>query len=211
MDTTSKRTEKEQQWQLMANHFAHVTDKLGKGIDTGIMDTVIVLNLLSIHTSQSCEGHLEWGTGSPWVDIRTPGLQEEERRFQEAMKEAQQQREQGQLSKEEIKRLFEEAHRQRKAFKQKYLEERKKAISYLAAFYEGRVVPYDRRLIICGSGLGTGRIESQGADFQEVTPLEIRLQKLQEYQEEMQAFTAFLKDTWFSIDEGDAGFADELT
>src|SRR5260370_12997633 len=106
MDTTSKRTEKEQQWQLMANHFAHVTDKLGKGIDTGIMDTVIVLNLLSIHTSQSCEGHLEWGTGSPWVDIRTPGLQEAQRRFQEAMKEPHQHREQAQLPKPQTNHLL---------------------------------------------------------------------------------------------------------
>jgi hypothetical protein len=82
-------------------------------------------------------------------------------------------------------------------------------MTYLAQFYERRVVPYDRRLIIEGLGLGGSRIASQGADFQEVTPTDVRRQKLEEYQEEMRAFTIFLKDIWFSGQDANIGIADE--
>jgi len=51
-----------------------VTDGLGKEIDQGIFDTVVALNVLGIPTRQSCEGHLEWGTGAPWVDIQAKSI-----------------------------------------------------------------------------------------------------------------------------------------
>ena len=71
-------------------------------------------------------------------------------------------------------------------------------MAYLAAFYDQRSIPYDVRLIIQAQGMGRSRIESQGADLQDTAPLDNRQQKLQEYQEEMQSFTAFLKEVWFS-------------
>lgn len=194
---------KEQQWQQMAERIARVTDGLGKGVDNGIKDTVIVLNLLRIHTTASCEGHLEWGTCAPWVDIDVSGLHEEDQRYLTAMKDAQKQRESGQLPKEEVRQLFAEVHQLRKEAKQKHLEERRKVIPYLTAFYQTHVVAYDRQLIVWGLGLGTTRIESLGADFQEVTPLETRLQKLEEYQEEMRAFTEFLREIWLAKNETD--------
>ncbi len=46
---------------------------------------------------------------------------------------------------------------------------------------------------------GKSRLESQGADMQEVLPLEERRQKLQDYQQEMQDFTAFLKQAYFTV------------
>ena len=198
MDTDSNQTEKEQQWQKMADHFAHITDKLGKRIDAGILDMVIVLNLLGIHTRQSCEGHLEWGTGSPWVDLEVPGLDDEEQVVRDALKEAQKQKEQGHLSQEDIKQLFQAARQLRTVVKHKHLEGRRKVMAYLAAFYDQRSIPYDVRLIIQAQGMGRSRIESQGADLQDTAPLDDRQQKLQEYQEEMQSFTAFLKEVWFS-------------
>jgi hypothetical protein len=198
MDTDSNQTEKEQQWQKMADNFAHITDKLGKRIDAGILDTVIVLNLLGIHTRQSCEGHLEWGTGSPWVDLEVPGLDDEEQVARDAFTEAQKQKEQGQLSQEDIKQLFQAARQLRTVVKHKHLEGRRKVMSYLAAFYDQRIILYDVRLIIQAQGMGCSRIESQGADLQDTAPLDVRKQKLQEYQKEMQSFTAFLTEVWFS-------------
>ncbi len=43
-------------------------DKLGKGIDEGIKDTVIFLNALDLPTSDSCEGHIERGLPVPYVE-----------------------------------------------------------------------------------------------------------------------------------------------
>ena len=102
------------------------------------------------------------------------------------------------LSQEDIKQLFQAARQLRTVVKHKHLEGRRKVMAYLAAFYDQRSIPYDVRLIIQAQGMGRSRIESQGADLQDTAPLDDRQQKLQEYQEEMQSFTAFLKEVWFS-------------
>jgi hypothetical protein len=54
-------------WDETLHKFLHVTDKLGKEIDTGILDTVVVLNMVGATTTASCEGHLDWGLPFPWV------------------------------------------------------------------------------------------------------------------------------------------------
>ncbi len=51
-------------------------DKLGKKVDAGIIETVVVLNLLGMPTTMSCEGHLDHGTGAPWVDIEDTNASE---------------------------------------------------------------------------------------------------------------------------------------
>lgn len=48
-----------------------LVDRVGCPIDKGILETVVVLNLLGLHTSQSCEGHLDGGRPYPWVDFQT--------------------------------------------------------------------------------------------------------------------------------------------
>lgn len=198
MDIPVTPAEKERQWQRMAERYAQITDKLGKGIDAGIMETVIVLNLLGMPTRQSCEGHLEHGTCAPWIDVYAPGLDEEEQRFHAMMKHAQQQREQHLSSKEELQRLFAAAHQVRKEIKQQHSKVSQKAMAYLEAFYRTRAVPYDQQLVLRGFWLGSSRIESLGADFQEIVPLDLRQQKLQAYQQEMSAFTDFLKACWLA-------------
>lgn len=57
-------------WYETVERFSRVTDKLGKKIDTGILETVTALNMLGVCTKQSCEGHLEWGLPYPWIDIQ---------------------------------------------------------------------------------------------------------------------------------------------
>lgn len=44
-------------YQEMHARVATFTDKLGTPIDPGIFETVVALNLLGLHTLQSCEGH----------------------------------------------------------------------------------------------------------------------------------------------------------
>jgi len=58
-----------QTWNEALHHFSHVTDRLGKTIDPGILETVVVFNLLGMTTLQSCEGHSSWGTPYPWICI----------------------------------------------------------------------------------------------------------------------------------------------
>jgi hypothetical protein len=51
----------------------HVTDGLGLTIDDGVREGVAVINALGVVTTQSCEGHLDRGSPSPYIDIRAPG------------------------------------------------------------------------------------------------------------------------------------------
>jgi hypothetical protein len=59
----------EQCYQEMYERVSTFTDKLGMPIDPGIFETVVALNLLGLHTFQSCEGHLDHGCPYPWVTI----------------------------------------------------------------------------------------------------------------------------------------------
>jgi hypothetical protein len=96
-------------------------------------------------------------------------------------------------------RLFEQAHQAKQDVKRIHLAVRYKLLVYLAAFYAHRQVPYDVRLVIqARDTTGRSRLESQGADFQEIASPDVKAQKLQEYQEEMRAFTAFLEERYFS-------------
>ena len=75
------REEKEQRWQKMAMRMDRMADGLGMPIDTGIKDTVIVLNLLGFPTSMSCEGHAYRGVHGPWVDIKPNHLDQIEKKW----------------------------------------------------------------------------------------------------------------------------------
>lgn len=56
-------------WKELAEEFSHVTDKIGRPIDEGIFEIVVALNMLGIHTRQSCEGHLDHGFAYPWIAL----------------------------------------------------------------------------------------------------------------------------------------------
>lgn len=56
-------------WNEALHHFTRITDRLGKTIDSGILETVVTFNLLGITTLQSCEGHIDWGVPYPWICI----------------------------------------------------------------------------------------------------------------------------------------------
>lgn len=192
-------THKQQEWEQVAEKFAHATDGIGMGIDAGILGTVIALNALGIETSASCEGHLDHGVGAPWIDIEVISAYEEVRHVAQMFTHADAARKQQALPDAEIDVLFEEAWREQKRVKAIYLEQRAKLMKYLASFYATRRVPYDQMLVIHPRDTaGRARLESLGADFQNSAPLGERTQKLKEYQKEMQEFTAFLKHIYFS-------------
>ncbi len=71
------------------------------------------------------------------------------------------------------------------------VEEHYELFRHLSRFYDGRVVSFDRIITIDVRG----RIGSQGGKYLSLLPEDERVAKLNEYQEEMREFTAFLKST----------------
>jgi len=181
-----------QHWQEIVEQYTHVTDRLERGIDPGIFEMVVALNVLGIHTAASCEGHLDHGIAAPWIDIENPEADPftkiAYRRFDTA--------EEG--SSEARQESIKETEHARLAAKRLHLRERQKLVPYLDRFYNQRSTSYEQRLILNQSEWGgTLRLESQGADCQDVLVEEERRQNLAAYQQEMQQFMLFLKDEYF--------------
>ena len=56
-------------WRQTARKVAALIEGVEIPLDAGIKDTVIALNALGYKTIGSCEGHLDHGTGAPWVHL----------------------------------------------------------------------------------------------------------------------------------------------
>lgn len=194
--------EREQNWQTIASQVEQITDRLGKGVDERIKDLVVGLNVHQINTVQSCEGHLDWGTGAPWVDIESSDLGELEQLLRETHKIADES-ERLHIPPDEVEQLNERATTLQRDIVQRNLKERGKVMDLLHTFYQDRRVPYERQLSLQSYGLGRTRLESHGAVLQQIAAPEQKLQKLQEYQEEMTAFARFLRDKYFGEKQGE--------
>lgn len=188
-----EKTQKEQRWKQVATEFNKITDKLGLPIDAGILDTVIALNLFNVNTTQSCEGHIDRAIAAPWVDIQAPETDELKQlrvRAKQTWTTIDAAQKAGKPD-EDLAPLYQNLHRLNAEVKRPQLKEIQKVTRLLAEFYQNRQVPYERILTIHGY-----RLESQGVPFQEIISPEERRKKLLEYQEEMKAFTAFLKNKY---------------
>lgn len=158
----------------------NVRDRLGMPIDEGIKDTVIFLNAFGINTVASCEGHLDRGTGASYIDIESKEVSELEKQL------------------EQVKRNKREREKIIREIERKNLEERQKIMDLLDEFYKNRIVPYDRRLVIQSMERYVSRLQSQGANLQGIRTEDIKKEKLLEYHKEMEDFTKFLRDKYFS-------------
>lgn len=189
--------DKQKQWDTITATFQLVRDKLGKPIDHGIMETVVALNAFHIHTTASCEGHLQSGIAAPWVDISlketdaTKAIREEAEMLWKTI-----------MLKEENGQ-----HTQADQLMMKYRElirrlqipagkDAEKLAELLSEYYQARQASFLTRLIISSAAL-TYRLESQGATFQAILDEKQRAERLHAYQEEMSAFTKFLKNRYF--------------
>src|SRR4051812_12906321 len=74
----AKEEQKRVQWRETEMELSKVTDKLGTKIETGILPTVVALNILGINTFNSCEGHLDKGLGTPTISIEAKMTTEQE-------------------------------------------------------------------------------------------------------------------------------------
>ncbi|WP_052888285.1 hypothetical protein [Thermogemmatispora carboxidivorans] len=204
-----------EQWEALVTYFSTVADCLGKPIDEEIFETVVTLNAAGVPTVMSCGGHLDERRGLrlPWVDIGPQdaafqALVQEEEALRHEVRLAHQrlsalrEQEDGQeaLLPETQNQVYELARRLRavqRALCVQQIPLRARLVKYLGRFYEGRLVPFDRRLILT-TGLYT-RLQNQGAiDLYLEAPYELQRQKLEEYRQEIQEFTAFLKQLYFS-------------
>lgn len=74
------KSEKNRRWEEKRKEIETMTDATGRGIDSGIKETVVAFNMNGIFTSQSCEGHSEVEGGHrpwPWLEVSAPGEPEE--------------------------------------------------------------------------------------------------------------------------------------
>lgn len=188
------REEKEQRWQKMAMRMDKLADGLGMPIDTGIKDTVIVLNLLGFPTIMSCEGHAYRGVHGPWVDIKPKHLDPLEKQWRKANQAVN-----AAFKKKRpiAKNLYKTRNKAKKKLDTPVLQLATKLMAYLTEFYTDRAVPPDR-LLVMNPFATAFRLQCHGAFLQEIVEPDERYVKLKEYQKEMRAFTAFLKAHYFS-------------
>lgn len=64
--------EKVNRWEEKRKEIDQMGDRTGKGIDGGIKETIIALNIYDLPTRNSCEGHLDHGVPFPFADIEAP-------------------------------------------------------------------------------------------------------------------------------------------
>ena len=72
LSPTEHTAEKQHAWDAMKNIVSTRQETHGhQAIEPGVLDTIVVLNLLGIHTSQSCEGHIKHDSVYPFVMIES--------------------------------------------------------------------------------------------------------------------------------------------
>ena len=179
-------------WEQKLLELEHVQDGIGKGLDQNIIETVAVLQLLDVHTRASCEGHMHHGVAAPWVDIESsdPRLAECRGIYSELAATADACEDAGQVA----DAVYAEMHVIREEIDRIAAVEYKKLIPYLEEFYHGRSAAYTHRIMIDYRG----RLSCQGALLQPAEEVKTRALRLKEYQQEMRAFSEFLKQKFFS-------------
>ncbi len=165
----------QQQWQQKLKDLDKVTDGLGLGIDSGIKETVALLNLAGVQTTASCEGHINWGVPYPWIDVGNP----------DAWKIYEQMDKVKDFESKQFKNLTGQMTALNKP-------ECKKLFRLLKKFYPDSEVDHRAMLIIESYGHGSGRLQSRQEylfeDDKVAYTQHTRLAKA-----EMKRFTNFLK------------------
>src|SRR5947209_1480817 len=187
-------TKKSREWEAMRSRFEHITDTLGMPIDKGILDAVIVLNLLGVTTRQSCEGHLDRGDCAPWISFTTleatPMYKQAAQEHDRAMCISKEKK----YTYEELQGLFAPARELRSRADALHAFGQRKVLSLLEVFYSERYISHDCMLVVYSRVPGSSILESQGAKLQIIREEDEKAVKLCVYQQEMQHFARFLKE-----------------
>jgi len=150
-----------------------IVDKLGKPIDIGIKEAVAILRAMDFPTNSSCTGHTDKdGCGAPYIDICSEAPEG---------------------WKNDVKKQEE--------WRSKNLSHYLRMEELLKVFYLQRHVLAYNRLMTTPVGIfGAFRLESFGNSMT-AEDLNIKtendfIEKITEYQEEMKAFTDYLKKSF---------------
>jgi hypothetical protein len=206
--------QKKQHWQSMEKEVDSWKDALGLGIDTGIKNTVIVLNLLGFKTSASCQGHIDWGLPYPWIDfamedneINTLNNERQAIYKRVVEKESEIQKKHPNLSlaealrkeeSEELNMMYQKMHTINNKIE---IASKTKLIplkNLISDFYKTHSVDSDVMIIIYEINPTFLRMHSLGGNWQIVRDNNEKVKKLKEYQQEMNLFTTFLTNYYFS-------------
>lgn len=188
----------------MASEFNDPENKEKDEKDPKIVDTVAALWTLEVATSQSCEGHIDHGRPYPWIMIEGPNEPKQRFNNEYELKAEIAERNNvpveqidwnsgGQPAKEFWYKVSEDDETQEY---KKWREENKKLYDkvkgWLDDFYKTREVSGDVKLTLDGSGDsafeirgGKEELDDQKRDLKEL---------ISKRQEEMAAFTQFLKE-----------------
>ena len=225
---TGEISSRQEVWSKVKNEMVHTGDGLGRGIDEGIMEPVIALNVFKINTIQSCEGHIDEGVSAPWIRFAAPN--EPAERFVGQNEIFEKVAAKYKMPVEETKRMFNmdafweaygecEKNAETEDFKKWKLETAKilnliKAI--LDDFYSNREVGDNIKIKASAESLEdmTGdffELSSGGNDNSDnriINGIELSEEekellgkRLIKYREEMRAFADFLKDKFFNVGE----------
>lgn len=171
---------KEEIWQQKRLEIDGIGDKLGLGIDEGVKDTVTVFQVLDINTTGSHEGKVD-RYPVPYIDVECSNIYE----LNEGLDNAESEEEKESILKEIIIGN---------------IGERRKILAYIEEFYRDREVSFEAKIGIQTLARGWSRIQSQGAELQEVeTDSDLKKKRLELFQKEMHEFTEFLKSKFFMI------------
>lgn len=213
---TDKVNKKQQNWENIRGQIEEWRDALGKPIDEKIKDSIIAFNALEIPTGASCEGHLDSGYPVPWIDVEAPGKPRE--RFVGEKEFFQKIADKYGISLEEVVRgdnekAWVEAMNgpyyendetpEYKKWRGKMTELELRAGNLLEEFYKNRQVSEDLKLEIDKGGAGVFRIHNGGKDYEPSYRMSEEQKKglderLKHYRVEMEEFTKFLKEKYFS-------------
>lgn len=162
---------KKEKFKEIKREIDQIEDCLGKPIDEGIKETVVMFKAFELKTSGSCEGHFEEERiQAPYVEIYPTEPEEEN---------------------------WTENEELRNKVEQEAKEMRLKLLNLLKEFYEKERASFDEMLGFREIGYGF-RIQSNGAEILEVLDEEERQEnRLSAYKKEMEKFTEFLKEKYF--------------
>ncbi|MBI5045847.1 MAG: hypothetical protein HZC14_02515 [Candidatus Niyogibacteria bacterium] len=215
---TSPVQEKNLKLEEIRQEVESIGDRLGKPIDGGIKEVVVMLEANELPTSGSCEGHVERGLPVPYVEVSAPNQPEErfigqDEAFEKVAKKYGITVDEAKTSK--IDEAYWEAmkecsqNEETEEYK-KWNEENKKLLvknhDLLEEFYKERQVEPDVKLQI-EEGVGNFRIHNGGENYQPIIENErkfseeekqARAGKIEKYRAEMLAFAQFLKEKYLS-------------
>lgn len=187
----------EEQWKQIYSTVIGLQDRLGKGVDPLIVQTVTGLRAHGFQTLASCQGHIEWGTGTPWVDISHTDYQQMRATFYRAVDMRTRITQAPDLiaRKKLEDELLDEINDIEDSVADQMHQVIKSVFDVLARFNAAQDMPFENQLTVRAIGATVIRVENQGAILQKSKSNRNEL-RLSAFQQVMEDFGGFLKATY---------------